>query len=259
VYSTATDALESTDDLTSGIADPTKLDIFTYSGTTYLLVANAANSSVTVYTLSSDLPSPTTPAHTVTAPYLQGLGALRLVTGGTEVMFASTAGNAVGEINTSSWTASEVPAASGQFTEPDAIGFSTNGATAYVTDETGQIYAVSTSTLSITGAISGTSGVTSVPIAVTCTTSSKCFEVSAGNDTVGTISTSTSPGQMSGTPIGPRDISGPVALAGVPGTQTLYIANDGGGTLGLFDSSTDSMTGTITVGTNPCAIVVMRS
>jgi DNA-binding beta-propeller fold protein YncE len=259
VYPTSTYVLESTSDLTTGIADPVKLDIVNVGGTSYLLVANNASNAVTAYTLSSDLPSSDTPSHTVTAPYVSGLGGLQTVFGSADVMFPATAGNAVGELNPSTWAASDVPSASGQFSEPDAIGYSTSGATAYVANETGQIYAVNTSTLAIVGAISGTSGRTSVPSALWCTTSSKCFEASAGNNTIGTISTSTSPGSMSTTPISSADISGPVAMVSVPGTSALYVVNDGGGSVGIFNSSSDSMTGLITVGTNPCGVVVMKS
>lgn len=258
VYSTATYGIETSSDLTSGIADPTKLDIVNGT-TTSLLVANSAAATINAYTLSSDLPASGTPSHTVTAPYLGGLGALSTVFGTTKVMFPSTAGNAVGELSPSSWTTSEVPSASGQFVEPDAIGYSTDGTTAYVAEETGSIYAVSTSTLTVTGVISGTAGVTSVPSAIWCTSSSKCVEANAGNNTIGTISTSSSPGSMAGSPISSPDIDGPVALAPVPSTSTLLVVNDGGGSVGIFDAATDQMTGQIAVGTNPCAIVVMKS
>lgn len=259
VYPTSTYALESSSDLTTGIADPTKLDIVTVSGTSYLLVANNATNTVAAYTLSSDLPSSGAPSHTLTAPYLSGVGALQTVFGVSNVMFASTAGNAVGQLNPSTWATADVPVASGQFSEPDAIGYSTNGATAYVAEETGQIYAVNTSTLAIVGPISGTAGRTSVPSAIWCTSSSKCFAANAGNNTIGTISTSSSPGSMSTTPISSPDIDGPVALAAVPGTSTLLVVNDGGGSVGIFNNSTDQMTGLITVGTNPCGVAVMKS
>lgn len=259
VYPTSNYALESASDLTSGIADPVKLDVVTMSGTSYLLVANNASNTLAAYTLSSDLPSSGTPSHTVTAPYLSGLGALATVFGSSNVMFAATAGNAVAQLNTSTWTPSEVPASTGQFVEPDAIGYSTNGATAYVAEETGQTYAVSTSTLAILGAISGTSGRTSVPSAIWCTSTTKCFEANAGNNTIGKIDTSSSPGSMSTTPISSPDIAGPVAMASVPGTSNLLVVNDGGGSVGIFNSASNSMTGLITVGSNPCSIAVMRT
>lgn len=259
VYPTSNYVLESGSDLTTGIADPVKLDVVTVSGTSYLLVANNASNALAAYTLSSDLPLSGTPSHTVTAPYLSGLGALQTVFGSSNVMFAAAAGNGVGQINTSSWTPSEAPASTGQFVEPDAIGFSTNGATAYIAEQTGQIYAVNTSTLAVVGAISGTSGRTSVPSALWCTSSTKCFEANAGNNTIGKIDTSSSPGSMSTTPISSPDIAGPVAMASVPGTSDLLVVNDGGGSLGIFNNSTDSMTGLITVGSNPCGIAVMKS
>jgi YVTN family beta-propeller protein len=264
VYPTSTYILEGSDDLSVGIADPVKLALSTVSGTTYLLVANNASNAITAYTLSADLPASLDPSHTLTAPYLSGVGAMKTVFGSSKVMFAATAGNAVGEVDPSSWTLSEVSAPAGQFVEPDALGFSTNGATAYVADETGPIYAVTVSTLTIAGQISGTSapgtsGDTSVPSALWCTSSTKCFETNAGNNTIGTVSTSSPPGSMSGPPLVSADISGPVALASVPGVSELLVANDAAGSVGLFDNATDSMTGIIDVGDNPCAIVVMKA
>jgi YVTN family beta-propeller protein len=267
VYPTSTYALESSDDLTDGVADPVKLALVTASSTTYLLAANAASSAITAYTLASDLPSSGTPSHTLTAPYVSGIGGMETVPGTANVMFVSTAANAVGKLSASSWSLSDVQSASGQFIEPDAIGYSTNNATAYVADEVAdvvsgesyQIYAITVSSLSIVGAITGTSSRVDVPSALWCTSSSKCFEADAGSNAIGTISTSSSPGSMTTSPIGPTDIDGAVALASVPGTSTLYVVNDGGGSIGLFDNATDSMTGTIAVGTNPCAVVVMKS
>jgi hypothetical protein len=246
--------LESGYTISSGISDPVKVAVDD-SGS-YLEVANGRSDQVTIYGMSSDLPS-STPSATVSSTAISNPGALAFVPGTTTSLLASTGGNAVGEIS-SAGAFNAVPAADAQFVEPDAIGFSTDGSTAFVSDETGQIEAVSTSNFTITGSISGTTSgsyATSVPIAILCTSATVCLVANAGANTLGWFSPSSlaMAGESATT-----DIDGPAALAAQSGASNVYVVNDAGGTLGIWSTTSSQMTGTIPVGANPCSIAVTR-
>ncbi len=256
VYSTATDSEESSYTLTTGISGPVKVAVNSVAG--HLEVANAAADDVTIYSLSSDLPA-SSPSETVSSTTIADPGALAFVPGASTAFLASTGGNAVAKLGTSG-TFAPVPAATGQFDEPDAGGFSTDASTAYVANETGQLLAISTSGSSvITGSVSGTqsgSYRTSVPSAIWCNSSTRCIVANAGDNEIGLFSPSTL--AMAGEDSSSTDIDGPVALQSVPGTSTIYVVNDGNGTIGLWSTSSSSMTGSVTVGTHPCSVAVRK-
>lgn len=259
-YSTRTGHLQESHDLTTGIEDPTAMAVGVDGTTAYLLVANSADGTIEAFKLSSasGLPTSASPAKIVTAPYVSGVHGLAVVPGKPEAVFASTAGNAVGELDLSTWKLSEVADPGGLLTEPDQVGLSTTGGTAYVTLETGPIVAIDVSTLAIAGEISGSFGktvLTEVPSAVICPADTTCLETNAGNDTLGTISTASSPGSISSSPDTSPDISGPVALA-LSG-QIVLVADDGDARVGLYDTSTGAFTTALPVGTNPCSLAAM--
>jgi DNA-binding beta-propeller fold protein YncE len=262
-YATATNSVVSAAKLTSGIADPTALRVVAASAASYLLVANSITNSIEAFTLASDLPASTSPTKTLGSSYISGVGTISVVpnTSGLYVLFTATAGNTVGEINTSTWAVTRVSDPTGDLVGPDNLGYSTDGTVAYVTTETGPIYAVSTSLLTINGEIAGSFGatpLTKLPSALACTTSTVCFESDAGSNKLGVISTASPPGSVASAS-SYSGINGPVALALVPATATLLLVDDGGGNVGFFNTTSLTMTKTVPVGTSPCAISVMGS
>jgi YVTN family beta-propeller protein len=257
VYSTGTNDLAET--VSTDLARPDALAVSPTG--TYLYVGDATG-KLLAFALDDDVPA-TSPSWTDSDTQLANLSGPLAISfppgagSSTDGLVAEAGGNGLGLFAQSSGSASLVGDPTGDLAEPDGIGFTPSGGTAFVTDAgDGSIAEVSLSTDAVTGTVPVTSGNVSSPAAIACG-ADNCYVAMAGTDEIGIVKEITTTPELS-QQISSADFDAPVALVDPPTHSVIDVVCEASGTVAVMNTSTHDITATVTVGTGPVAITVQE-